>query len=118
MKAIQPTIVLVRPQLPENIGLTARAMHNCGLNRLIIVSPKEKWPNQKAIDTAANAKVIFNKAKFFNSISEAISDYNLVIATSARKRFLRENKFFPLYDLKKFLYKTLHYRRFLFTRIH
>lgn len=91
MKTIkQPAIVLVRPQLPENIGLTVRAMHNCGLNKLIIVSPKEKWPNQKAIDTAANAKVIFNKAKFFNSISEAISNYNLVIATTARKRFLQK----------------------------
>ena len=54
MKAIQPTIVLVRPQLPENIGLTVRAMHNCGLDKLIIVSPREKWPNQKAIDRVSN----------------------------------------------------------------
>ncbi len=88
MKTIQPTIVLVRPQLPENIGLAVRAMHNCGLERLSIVSPREEWPNQKAFDAAANAKVILKKAKIFNSISEAVSNYNCVIATSARNRFL------------------------------
>ena len=62
MKIIKPAIVLVRPQLPDNIGLTARAMHNCGLDTLIIVSPREKWPNQKSIDAAVNAKVIIKKA--------------------------------------------------------
>ena len=90
MKTIKPTIVLVRPQLPENIGLTVRAMHNCDLNKLIIVSPREKWPNQKAIDAAVNAKTIIKKAKIFNSINEAVSSYNFVIATSARKRFLHK----------------------------
>ena len=68
MKTIKPVIVLVRPQLPENIGLTLRAMHNCGLDKLIIVSPREKWPNQKAINAAANAKAIIKKVKIFNSI--------------------------------------------------
>ena len=90
MKIIKPAIVLVRPQLPDNIGLTARAMHNCGLDTLIIVSPREKWPNQKSIDAAVNAKVIIKKAKVFNSINEAVSNYNFVIATSARKRFLKK----------------------------
>ena len=85
-----PIIILVNPQLPENIGLTVRAMHNCGLDKLILVSPKKKWPNQKAIDAAANAKVIINKVKIFNSINEAVSNFNFVIATSARKRFLRK----------------------------
>ena len=50
MKIKEPSIVLVRPQLPENIGLTARAMYSCGLKKLIIVSPREKWPNQKSIN--------------------------------------------------------------------
>ena len=90
MKTIKPTIVLVRPQLPENIGLTVRAMHNCGLDKLILISPREKWPNQKAIDSSANAKVIINKTKIFDSINEAVANYNFVIATSARKRFLRK----------------------------
>ena len=62
MKTIKPAIILVRPQLPENIGLTLRAMHNCGLDRLILVSPREKWPNKKAIHSAANAKIIIKKS--------------------------------------------------------
>ena len=90
MKTIKPAIILVRPQLPENIGLTLRAMHNCGLDRLILVSPREKWPNKKAIHSAANAKIIIKKVKVFNSINEAVSNYNFIIATSARKRFLRK----------------------------
>jgi len=90
VKTIKPTIVLVRPQLPENIGLTLRAMHNCGLDDLILVSPRKRWPNQKAIDAAANAKLIIKKVKIFNSINEAVSRYNFVVATSVRKRFLRK----------------------------
>ena len=58
METIKPVIVLVRPQLPENIGLTLRAMHNCGLDKLIIVSPREKWPNQKSIDAAVMLKLL------------------------------------------------------------
>ena len=88
MKIFKPTIVLVRPQLPENIGLSVRAMHNCGLDKLIIVSPREKWPNQKAIDASANAKTIIKKAKIFDSINKAVANYKFVTATSARKRFL------------------------------
>ena len=88
MKTIKPTIVLVRPQLPENIGLTLRAMHNCGLDDLILVSPKKKWPNPKAINAATNAKFIIRKVKVFDSINEAVSNYNFVVATSARKRYL------------------------------
>ena len=47
MKISKPSIILVKPQLPENIGLVARAMQNCGLKKLILVSPKKKWPNKK-----------------------------------------------------------------------
>ena len=52
------SIILVRPQLPENIGMVARAMDNCGLSKLILISPREKWPNKKAIDSSANSKNI------------------------------------------------------------
>ena len=89
-----PSIILVRPQLPENIGLTVRAMHNCGLEKLIIVSPREEWPNQKAFEAAANAKVILEKVKVFDSIIKAVSNYNFVIATSARKQQVKNNCFF------------------------
>ena len=91
MKTIkQPAIVLVRPQLPENIGLAARAMYNCGLEKLIVVAPREKWPSQKCIDSSAHAKIVIKKAKIYNSISEAVSKHNFVIATSSRKRFLQK----------------------------
>ena len=58
MKFIKPSIVLVKPQLPENIGLVARAMDNCGFKDLIIINPREKWPNEIAIKASANSKKI------------------------------------------------------------
>ena len=63
MKIFDPSIILVRPQLPENIGMVARAMQNCGLKKLILVSPREKWPNQKAFEVSANANIIIKKTE-------------------------------------------------------
>ena len=106
MRLKNPTIILVKPQLPENIGLAARAMHNCGLDNLIIVAPKEKWPSKKTIDASANAKIIIEKAKVFETINEAVSNYNYVIATSARRRYLqkphKKNFSSLFYEIEKF----------------
>ncbi len=90
MRIKKPSIVLVRPQLPENIGMVARAMDNCGLENLILVSPRNKWPNQIAINAAANSKLIFKKIKVFDSLNDALSKFNYVVATSNRKRFLNK----------------------------
>ena len=90
MKKNNPSIVLVRPQLPENIGMVARAMDNCGLNKLILVSPREKWPNEKAFNSSANSKTLLNKAKVFSSLNKALLSFNYVVATSNRKRFLQK----------------------------
>ena len=90
MKKINPCIILVRPQLPENIGLVARAMDNCGLKDLILVNPREKWPNIKALDSSANSKSIFKKVKVYKKLEEALSSFNYVIATTNRKRFLHK----------------------------
>ena len=90
MKFIKPSIVLVKPQLPENIGLVARAMENCSLKDLIIVNPREKWPNEIAIQASANSRTIIEKSKLFKTTEEALFDFNFVIATSARKRFLQK----------------------------
>ena len=73
MKILDPSIILVRPQLPENIGMVARAMQNCGLKKLILVSPREKWPNKKALDSSANAHRIIQKTKMFDCIKKALS---------------------------------------------
>ena len=99
MKIDKPSIILVRPQLPENIGMVARAMDNCGLKKLIIVSPREIWPNKIALQSAANSKIIINKAKVYNSLNAALSKFNYVIATSKRKRFLQKPLKTDFHDL-------------------
>ena len=101
MRKNNPYIVLVRPQLPENIGMVARAMDNCGLNKLILVSPREKWPNEKAINSSANSKIILSKVKIFSSLKKALSSFNYIVATSNRNRFLKKptnNIFLKLFN--------------------
>ena len=90
MQTTEPSIILVRPQLPENIGMVARAMHNCGFKKLILVSPREKWPNEKAIKSSANSRIILNKVKIFDSLKKALSSFNYIVATSNRNRFLQK----------------------------
>ena len=70
--------------------MVARAMDNCGLKNLIVVSPREIWPNKMALQSAANSKEIITKAKVYNSLNNALSKFNYVIATSKRKRFLHK----------------------------
>ena len=101
MKKINPTIVLVRPQLPENIGMTARVMDNFGLSKLSIVNPRDGWPSKIAENSAKHGKNIIKKAKIFNSLNEALEKFNLVIATTNRKRFLPKQTYNNFSDLKK-----------------
>ena len=82
----QPVVILVEPQLGENIGMCARAMLNCGLDRLRLVRPRDGWPNLAAIATAADADVVLEKVEVFASLEEAIADCHHVVATSARDR--------------------------------
>lgn len=90
MKLIKPSIVLVNPQLPENIGFVARAMDNCGLKDLLIVNPREQWPNEVSLKVSANSKNIILKTKIYNSLDKALESFSFVVATSARKRFLQK----------------------------
>ena len=101
MKIKTPTIILVRPQLSENIGMTARAMDNFGLSKLFIVNPRDGWPSKKAEDSAKHAIKIINNAKIFYNLEDAIANQNLVIATSNRKRFLNKITFNNFKILKK-----------------
>ena len=105
MIKINPTIVLVRPQLPENIGMTARVMDNFGLSKLSIISPRDGWPSKKSQDSSKHGIKIINNAKIFNTIEEAVSNYNLVIATSNRKRFLTKKSYNDFGILKKKIYE-------------
>ncbi len=81
----EPAIVLVEPQLGENIGATARAMANFGLSDLRIVSPRDGWPNPKA-EAAASGAPSFEHIRVFESVPDAIGDLQFVFATTARPR--------------------------------
>ncbi|MBM3647113.1 MAG: RNA methyltransferase [Alphaproteobacteria bacterium] len=85
-----PVIILVRPQLGENIGMAARAMLNCGLSRLRLVAPRDGWPNIKAKRAASGADVVLEEAELFDSVAAAVADLEHVIATTARNRELTQ----------------------------
>ncbi|RDE04616.1 TrmH family RNA methyltransferase [Sphingomonas aracearum] len=81
-----PVIVLVRPQLGENIGKAARAMLNFGLTEMRLVSPRDGWPNPAAGPAASGADVVLADAQVFDSVAEAVHDCPHVFATTVRKR--------------------------------
>jgi tRNA/rRNA methyltransferase len=79
-----PVVVLVEPQLGENIGAAARAMANFGLSRLRLVKPRQAWPNPQARMLAAGADRVLEGAELFDSLEAAIADCTLVLAATAR----------------------------------
>jgi tRNA/rRNA methyltransferase len=83
-----PTIILIDPQLGENIGMVARAMLNCGLTDLRLVRPREIWPNDKAVAAASGADRVLDGARLFASTADAIADLQSVYATTARPRYM------------------------------
>ncbi|PJE33623.1 putative tRNA/rRNA methyltransferase [Pseudooceanicola marinus] len=84
----QPAFVLVRPQMGENIGGAARAMWNFGLDRMRLVSPRDGWPNPKAVAMASGAGRLLDEAKLCETTAEALEDCSYVFATTARARGL------------------------------
>ena len=84
--ALNPVIVLVRPQLGENIGKAARAMLNFGLTDLRLVAPRDGWPNPSAGPAASGADIVLEKAQLFETVAEAVADCPHVYATTVRKR--------------------------------
>jgi tRNA/rRNA methyltransferase len=81
-------VILVRPQLGENVGTTARAMLNFGLTELRLVAPKCGWPSVKALQAASGATEILNELRVFDRVEDAIADLELLLATTARPRDL------------------------------
>lgn len=81
-----PAVVLVKPQLGENIGFAARAMANFGLSDLRLVAPRDGWPNPKADAAAAVAAPIVETAKVYGSVEDATAELNYVLAATARPR--------------------------------
>lgn len=84
-----PSFVLVRPQMGENIGASARAMLNFGLDRMRIVAPRDGWPNPRAVAMASGAAgQVLDHAGVFQTVPDSIADCAYVFATTARSREL------------------------------
>ena len=96
----QPAFVLIRPQMGENIGAAARAMWNFGLDRMRITSPRDGWPNQKAVAMASGAGRLLDEAVMCETTAEAVADCTYVYATTARPRELTKPVFTPAHAMK------------------
>lgn len=81
-----PSVILVQPQMGENIGACARAMLNCGLTDLRLVKPRDGWPNEKATANASGADLVIDNVRLFETTAEAVADLEVVFATTVRTR--------------------------------
>ena len=84
----KPVIVLVRPQLGQNIGKAARAMLNFGLTELRLVAPRDGWPNPDAGPAASGADIVLERAQLFDTAQQAVADCSFVYASTVRRRDL------------------------------
>ncbi|TCS60588.1 tRNA/rRNA methyltransferase [Varunaivibrio sulfuroxidans] len=90
-----PAVVLVEPQLGENIGMVARAMLNAGLTDLRLVRPRDGWPNDTANKTASGASLVLETARVFATTAEAVGDVQVLYATTARPRDMNKDEVTP-----------------------
>lgn len=97
----QPTFILVRPQMGENIGAAARGMLNFGLDRMRVVAPRDGWPNPKAIAMASGAGRVLDEAGHFETVADASGDGHFVFATTARSRGLTKPVYAPQAAMEK-----------------
>ncbi len=93
---MKPSILLIRPQMGENIGAAARAMANFGLSNLRLVAPRDGWPNPKASDMAGRALHIVDDAALFDDTRSAVADCQYVLATTSRERAMN----LPVLDVR------------------
>ncbi|TNE32429.1 MAG: RNA methyltransferase [Alphaproteobacteria bacterium] len=90
-----PVIILIGPQMGENIGAAARAMMNCGMTEMRIVAPRDGWPNEAATAMSAGAESILENAVIYDTTDEAVSDLQFILATTARSRDMIKPVFTP-----------------------
>jgi tRNA/rRNA methyltransferase len=90
-----PAIVLIEPQLGDNIGAAARAMLNCGLMDMRLVRPRDGWPNPRAEAMASGAVAVLDRARVYETTAEAVAELDLVLATTARERDLSRTVLTP-----------------------
>ena len=96
--------ILVNPQLGENIGSCARALKNFGFSDLNIVKPRDGWPNTKARMTSVGAYDLIKSAKLFDTVDQAVKKFDIVLATSARRRDIQK-KHISVSNFSNFLKK-------------
>jgi tRNA/rRNA methyltransferase len=94
-RAARPAVILVDPQLGQNIGACARAMLNCGLDDLRLVRPRDAWPNPQALRAATGAAWVVEQARLFPDLPAAVEGLTFVVATSARPRDLHKDLLTP-----------------------
>lgn len=99
------SIILVAPQMGENIGAVARAMKNFDIYDLRIVDPRDGWPNEKAVSMSVGAADLIANARIFGSVVDAISDLSYVYAATATPRDMNKEYVFSR-DLKEDIPKT------------
>ena len=85
-----PSVLLMAPQIPDNIGMAARAMGNFGLDDLRVIEPRDGWPSEKARAVASGAAALIDGAGLYDNLTDAIGDLNWVCATTARQRDMRK----------------------------
>ncbi|MCM2343007.1 MAG: RNA methyltransferase [Alphaproteobacteria bacterium] len=90
-----PVVILVDPQMGENIGAAARAMLNCGLSELRLVNPRDGWPNERAVSMSSGALDRMPPVQVYKTTAEAIADLHYVYATTARPRDMIKDVFTP-----------------------
>ncbi len=83
-----PTFILVTPQLPENIGMSARGMMNCGLTNLRLVAPRDGWPHERGIAAGSGAFDLMSAPEIYSDTAAAIADLNYIYATSGKLRHM------------------------------
>ena len=86
MNSARPVMILVRPQMAENIGMAARAMANFGLTEMRLVAPRDGWPNPDAGPASSGADIVLAKAEVFDTLADAVADCTTIYATTVRKR--------------------------------
>ena len=98
----EPVIILVRPQMGENIGAAARAMLNFGLTRMRLVDPRDGWPNPRAVAMASGAAGrVLDQARIYPTLADAMEGIDFAFATTARGRELTKPVFTPATAMEK-----------------
>ncbi|MDG1153642.1 MAG: TrmH family RNA methyltransferase [Alphaproteobacteria bacterium] len=92
----KPVIILVNPQMPENIGMSARAMYNCGIENLRLVKPREHYPSSRAMATSADCLKQMPEVEVFSTVAEATADLQYIYASTARPRQMQVEVLNPM----------------------